>query len=196
MEKKLLLLAALVLTSGTISAKVEAKTRQENPIIKLYNAIWSYNENTTVAHRTNFDNALQQITNLTNNEWVRSFVEEGLQTAKWYDDIYMNLELVGAGGHLMPDYSKRMMSIREEKEWKATLNRKAKQYGFKDAEYEQLLNYAFVLAESNEKRDKKQINDIAQMLISKKPADKKKGLEQLKALTCSKDRRPMATPKK
>lgn len=194
MQKKLLLLTALVLTSSTISAKVVAK--KNNIMQRLSNAMWSYNENTTVAHRTNFDNALQQITNLTNNEWVRSFVEEGLQTAKWYDDIYMNLELVGAGGHLMPDYSKRMMSIREEKEWKATLNRKAKQYGFKDAEYEQLLNYAFVLAESNEKRDQKQINDIAQMLISKKSADKKKGLEQLKALTRSKDRRPMATPKK
>jgi|GEM_PF-5247699 len=195
MKKQLLLLTALALTSGTMNAKVRQQPLK-NPMIQLWNAIYSYNETPTATHRTNFDNALQRITELKNKKWVRECIEEVLGTAKWYDDIYMNLELIGAGGHMMADRSKRMQSMREEEEWRATLAKKAKQYGFKDAEYEQLLGYTLKLAESNDKRDPKQIDAIAQMLISKKPADKKKGQEQLKALISSTDRRPMTVPKK
>jgi hypothetical protein len=197
MKKQLLLLTALALTSGTMNAKVRQQLLK-NPMIQMWNAICSYNETPTATHRTNFDNALQRITELKNKQWVRGCIEEVLGTAKWYDDIYMNLELIGAGGHMMADTSKCMQSMREEEERKATLSKKAKQYGFKGAEYAQLLDYTFMLGESNEKRDQKEIDAIARMLISKKSADKKKGMDQLREMISHdySNKHPMSDPKK
>lgn len=184
-KKQLLLLTALVLTSSTIAPAEKYKTKPGNEIKsnnimqQLANAMWSYNENPTVARRTNFDNALQQITELKNKEWVGNLVREAIESAKWYDDIYMMLELIGAGGHLMHDISKRMDYLREEDELKAKLTKKALQYGFKEADYQQILEDAFSLGYSDKKRDQKQIDDIAQMLVSKKSTDRKEGQELL-----------------
>lgn len=187
MKKELLLLMGLILSNTPVNSKGKEKT---NIISQLYNAIWSYNQHPTTTSRTNFDHALQQITKLKNKEWVRDLASDTLQMAKWLDDIYMNLELIAAGGSMMPDYSKQKMTIREEEEWKATLSKKAKQYGFKDAEYQQLLEYTFQLAASPRKKDPKtldyiadSLDYIAHMLISKKQADRRKGSKNLQILT-------------
>ena len=74
---------------------------------------------------------------------------------------------------------------------KSNISKKAKQYGFTDTEYQQLLECTFDLAqkcifhlaeERKIKTTKKQIDEIADLLISKKSSDRQKGFEQLKAV--------------
>lgn len=176
MQKQFLLLTSLALTSG-IATETHAIKGAKSPSGALYSAMNGYSANPSPTERTDFDGTLKPMLKCSDKQTI---IDDALMNAlETFDDIYMTLKLIGAGAQTTRRMVTRPRGWAEKQE--NLKKQKAKHYGFTISEYQTLLDNAYVLAKSHQ-RNQKQLDALAEMLVSNKKADRKKGQEQLAQL--------------